>query len=224
MRIFVARLIGVVVLVAVAIAVRQASTLETRIATAQEQLTTVGQMTPAADANLDASASYVSRVPVLGEQIARTIRRQRAEAAYWRADYAALTAGDTASQQAADPSLRLLAANAAYRTAVIQQRTNQALAKSLEEVLKGYAGVLTDAPELTDAAYNYEYVVRLRNAAASGKSGAPPGPKTPPMQGEKGEPPEGTKKSDFKVIVPLRPEERQEQLDPAGGADFKRKG
>src|SRR6185436_16097529 len=117
--------------VAVAIAVRQAATLEAQIATAQEQLTTTGVVTPAADANLDASVSYVSRVPVLGERIARTVRWQRAEAAYWRADYAALTAADAAAAQEDDPSLRLLAANAAFRTAVIRQRTNQALAKSL---------------------------------------------------------------------------------------------
>lgn len=225
MKTFAARLILVAVLVAAAAAVRHASAMEARLATAQEQLTTTGHTTGETDADLEASAADAARVPILGALFQRPIRQLQAEAAYWRGDYATLAATPaTSAGPTADPSLRLLAANAAYRNALLQQRNPQALSKLLDDVLKGYASVLDTAPTLPDAAYNYEFVARLRTALASAKGGPSPAPRSPPMQGEKGEPPEGTKKSDFKVIVPLRPEERQEQTDPGGGAEFKRKG
>jgi hypothetical protein len=91
-------------------------------------------------------------------------------------------------------------------------------------VLKGYGRVLDQSPASLDAAYNYEFVARLRNALSGGRASGLPEPESRSMQGEEGEPPEGTRKSDFNVIVPLRPEERQEQLDPGSGAEFKRKG
>ena len=225
MKTFAARLILVVVLVAAAAAVRHASAMEARLATAQQQLTTTGRTTEAADADLAELAADTARVPVFGERLGRPIRRLQAEAAYWHGDYATLAATRaTTAGPTADPSLRLLAANAAYRNAVLQERNPQALSKLLDEVLKGYASVIDTAPALPDAAYNYEFVTRLRTALASAKGGPAPTPRSPDMQGEKGEPPEGTKKSEFKVIVPLRPDERQEQTDPGGGGEFKRKG
>mgnify|MGYP003348064043 CR=1 FL=1 len=94
----------------------------------------------------------------------------------------------------------------------------------LDDVLKGYATVLDRDPGNRDAAYNYEFVARLRGALAGGRTSGAAEPEARSIQGEQGEPPQGTRKSDFNVIVPLRPEERQEQLDPGGGAEFKRKG
>ena len=88
----------------------------------------------------------------------------------------------------------------------------------------GYLTVLKNSPRNEDAAYNYEFVSRLRGALAGGRTSGAAEPEARSIQGEQGEPPQGTRKSDFNVIVPLRPEERQEQLDPGGGAEFKRKG
>ena len=111
-----------------------------------------------------------------------------------------------------------------YRQAVRQNRDRQSLTRSLEDVLKAYTTVLDTDGTNADAAYNYEFVARLRSALAGGRtSGAPPEPSRN-MQGEKGEPPKGTPKSEFNVIVPMRPDERQEQVDPGAGIDFQRKG
>ena len=226
MKTLAAHLLIVLVLVGAAEALRRAATIEERIATTQEQLITAGVTTQVADADLDASVAFTARVPLLGPRLERQVARQRAVAAYWRGDYALLTpmAATPAGDESVDPALRFLAANAVYRTALRAPRTtNQALARRLDDVLKGYAAVLEDDPAMADAAYNYEYVTRLRAALAANRTAAP-APRTPNMQGEKGEPPQGSKQSDFNVIVPLRPEERQEQLDPGAGAEFKRKG
>ena len=44
------------------------------------------------------------------------------------------------------------------------------------------------------------------------------------MHGEEGSPPNQVKPSDFNIIVPLRPDERQEQSDPQSGSTLQRKG
>ena len=207
-------------------AFRRAALIEDRLATADEQLTTDGRVAPDVAAALDESTGSVARVPVLGARLDREVRYQRAEAAYWQGDYASLAvqptpAGGTAEN---DPALLLVTANAAFRRAVLQNRTAPTLAKALDEVLKAYAAVLQADPASTDAAFDYEYVARLRTALTAGRGAAVPAPRTASMQGEEGEPPMGSKQTDFNVIVPLRPEERQDQMDPGQGATFKRKG
>lgn len=216
----------VLVLVVAGDAVRRAGLVQERLAAAQEQLTTTGRVTQEADGGLDASLALVSRIPLLGARIARQVREQRAQTAYWQGDYAALAPVPAAAAATPEdnPALLLLTANAGFRSAVLQNRTAPTLVRSLDGVLKAYAAVLTVDPTSTDAAYNYEFVVRLRTVLAAGRGAAVPAARNQNMQGEEGEPPMGTQQSDFKVIVPLRPEERQEQMDPGAGASFQRKG
>ena len=91
-------------------------------------------------------------------------------------------------------------------------------------------------PSLTDAAYNYEFVTRLRDTLAKAPRALP---KKPPakvdlvsvdlptgatVHGHPGGPPEGTDMSDFKTITPMRYDEREEQMDPGRGKDLRRKG
>jgi hypothetical protein len=216
----------VIVLALAGNAFRRAATIEDRLALAEEQLTTTTQVSPAVDRQLDESVALVAPIPVVGARIAHQVRKQRAEAAYWQGNYAALapTAGAAAALPEDDPALLLLTANAGFRNAVRVNRTPQTLARSLDEVLKAYTAVLKVDPDSIDAAFNYEYVAKLRTALTAGRGGSLPPPRDSQMQGEEGEPPKGTPESEFKVLVPLRPEERQEQTDPGTGADFKRKG
>ncbi len=178
----------------------------------------------AGNRGVDEIVRDAKRIPLIGQRIERAVRLQRAETAYWRRDYDTLPPAAAPGSRDFDPPLQLISTNAAYRNAVLQLRTSQALARGLDEVIKGYASVLEVAPALSDAAYNYEFVARLRNALASGRGSTVPAPMTPNMQGEGGAPPEETKKGDFNVIVPLRPDEREDQLDPGGGAEIQRKG
>ncbi len=226
MKSFIGLALVALVLVLAGEAVRRAGLIEARLADAQEQLTTIGRVAPETDAGLDTSLTLLSRAPLLGARLTREVREQRAEAAYWQGDYAALAPAPAAATAPPEdnPTLLLLTANAGFRTAVLQNRTAQTLARSLDGVLKKYAAVLTADPDSTDAAHNYEFVVRLRTALASGRGAAVPAARNQNMQGEEGEPPMGSQQSDFKVIVPLRPEERQEQMDPGAGANFQRKG
>jgi len=216
----------VIILAAAGEAVRRAAIIEERLADAQEELSTTARVVPATAAALDESIGPVTRVPIVGPRLVREVRHQQAESAYWQGDYTALVGSPTAAAAVPedDSELLLLSANAAFRNAVRLNKTPQTLARSLDDVLKAYAAVLKADPESTDAAYDYEYVTRLRAALAAGRTAAMPAERTNNMQGEEGEPPEGNKNSEFNVIVPLRPEERQEQMDPGAGAVIKRRG
>jgi hypothetical protein len=218
-------LIVVVILVIAGEGFRRAGLVEETLATADEQLTTTGAASREIESELDEAIELASRVPMLGPGLTRQVRLNRAMQAYWQREYVSFTSGPLAPTPGdSDSTLQLLAANAAFRQAVSRTGTPQALARGLDDVLKGYAGVLDVDPSNVDAAYNYEFTSRLRSALAGGRSSGTPAPDSRNMQGEQGDPPEGTRKSDFNVIVPLRPEERQEQLDPGAGNEFKRQG
>jgi hypothetical protein len=215
------------VLLAGGVAFRRAALIEDRLADAQVQLVTTGAVTPITNDAIDEALDLAGGVPVLGTRLERQVRRQRAEADYWQGNYAAIapTPGAAAAMTSGeDPELVLITANAGFRSAVQANRSAQALARTLDEVLKSYATVLQADPSSRDAAHNYEYVVRLRTALTAGRNATVPAPQQNNMQGEEGDPPEGARESDFNVIVPLRPEERQEQMDPGAGATFQRKG
>jgi hypothetical protein len=120
--------------------------------------------------------------------------------------------------------IRFISANAMLRELARQPVDRQALARSLDAVLKAYVSVLDVDPNDVDAAYNYEFVSRLRAALAAGRGGGVPLPLESDVHGEKGSPPPQTKPNEFNIIVPLRPEERQEQIDPQAGTVPPRRG
>lgn len=151
--------------------------------------------------------------------------------AYWRADYASVPSNE--AELAADdtnPDLVFLAANATYRN-VLGRRIGQAGAQDLDGALRLYTMLLKRDPTHVDGAYNYEYVVRLRNVVAKSRTaagkGAPPTPDeeaAPSVHGEEGSPPENTPPEQFNVIVPLRPDERGDLMKAGTGAGRQRKG
>jgi hypothetical protein len=125
-----------------------------------------------------------------------------AAARYWTGDYTAVHAEDDA----------LLAANAAYRAAVAPGGSAKEMVTRLDQVVKQYADVLRSNPDNEDAAFNYEFVVRYRAAIAVRGVAIPPvendGGLTP--HGRAGAPPKGTSPQQFKMLVPMRPDERRE--------------
>jgi hypothetical protein len=168
-------------------------------------------------------------------------QRHEATVSYWLARYTSLTdlTSATNGPAPADPETLLLAANAAYRTSAPQSADKKAAVQRLDTVIQAYADVMRKAPSLSDAAYNYEYVTRLRDQLAKAnprnakdaKKGpvAPPDvsvdlPTGPTIHGRPGGPPEGTAMSDFKTVTPMRYDEREEQMDPGTGKKIQRKG
>jgi hypothetical protein len=140
-----------------------------------------------------------------------------AAAAYWRGDYAAVTS---------DVDAKLLAANAAYRTLRKEGGTWQAVVGKLDTVVKSYAEILREQPDNAEAAFNYEYTVRLRAVLAARKQPVAPfdATNTLTLHGFAGAPPEESDMKKFKMIVPMRPDERLEAEKAGKGTTKVRKG
>jgi len=139
----------------------------------------------------------------------------RAAAEYWRGNYEAVAAG-------ADP---LLAANAAYRAAVAPGGDARTMVGRLDRVIKQYADVVRNDPANEVAAFNYEFVVRYRAAIAARGVPVPPAADTNATpHGAVGGPPAGRDNRQFKVMVPMRPDERQEAQEAGRSGRRLRKG
>jgi len=158
-------------------------------------------------------------------------REQRGAAAYWATregrpgEHAPAAArGET------DPQLLLFAANHKYRGVDLKLEQRQLL-QELREVVDAYGDVLKHEPWQFDAAYNYQYVARIRAVVARrapGRAAAElPAPAEPPLRtihGRSGAESPGLQTNEFKVIVPHQSEERREEQEAGKSAPRGRKG
>jgi hypothetical protein len=205
--------------------------------------------------DVEQSLGLVRRAPVLGPAAATDVRDARAAAGYWRSDYAAIAPRHDANGVVteADPAILYLSANAAFRASQTTTDRNEAV-RRLDNVVKSYAEVLkTQAGSCSaglqacearamDAAYNYEYAVRTREAVARPRPGTAlrntanrPAqkavdeesadlPSGPTLHGRPGGPPPATNMNQFKIVIPKRGEERKDAPDAGKGGTKVRKG
>jgi hypothetical protein len=212
---------------------------ETRLADAHKRLATLQYSEAAAASDeVEQSIGLERRLPVVGPQSDLEVRDLRAEARYWRTDYAALAPQRDAagSLTETNPALQLVSANAAFRTT--QQADNRLDAvRRLDTVVKTYADVLRNGGGQVDAAYNYELAVRARDALAKPRAAAPKAapkpqatvgeadlPEGPTLHGKPGGPPPAVNMNQFKIVIPKRGEERNDAPDAGKGGTKIRKG
>ena len=198
--------------------------------------------------DIEKSLGYAGRLPA---NMLADLHQRRATAQYWDGldsldilMYRALPVARDASGDPIekDPDVLFLAANAAYRAGQRANGDRLATVRALDTVVATYAEVIKKSPGHLDAAFNYEYAVRARDAAVLGretprvKPGGPPTPlaagqKTaageraagmddlpagPTIHGHPGAPPSGTDMKKFKALAPMRPDEREADPDKAG--------
>ena len=212
----VASLVIIVLVLAAAGAVLWlASESESRVAAAEYALVTLRYERAAEE--LDAARGRGVLDPLI--QRVSSAPTESAMARYWSGDYSALAESE-------DPRFKLLATNAEYRVLRSSGGTYQAFTARLDSLAKRYADILRTEPDNEDAAYNYEFIIRLRRAALLAKQTVPgvepSGGVT--VHGVAGAPPQDSDAKKFKMIVPMLPDERQE-AEEAGRAGRKiRKG
>jgi hypothetical protein len=195
------------------------------------------------DDGIEEGASIWGRLPWVGAA-SDDAKAYRANVSYWLSRYDTLSdmSNITGSQAVSDPTLLLVAANASFRAIpppTVADR--KAAIDKLDGVIQSYADILRRDPAQADAAFNYEFVYKVRD----GLSKLPPNrslakdpkdkkaspvnvsvdlPAGPTIHGRPGGPPDGTDMSDFKTISPMRYDEREEQMDPGQGRKIQRKG
>jgi hypothetical protein len=193
---------------------------EQRLAGAERTLATLRYAQAAEELQTAAANNAVERVIADATGMTKRAVESRRAASYWQGDYDQFL-------QADDRELKMLAADASYRAMRTQGGTWQSVTTKLDAIAKRYADVLRDHPENEDAAYNYEFVLRLRTAVAAARREIAPldlDSTGLTVHGHAGGPPEGTDTKKFKMIVPMRPDERMEAEQAGRGAQKIRKG
>jgi hypothetical protein len=193
---------------------------EQRLAAAEKTLVTLRYDQAAEEFQTAAATNAVERIIADATGTASAAVESRRKAMYWLGDYEPFL-------ESTDADLKMLAADASYRAMRTQGGTWQSVTTRLDAIAKRYADVLREHPENEDAAYNYEFVVRLRAAVATAKQAIPPldlDARGLTVHGHRGGPPEGSDTKKFKMIVPMRPDERMEAEQAGRGAQKIRKG
>lgn len=206
--------------------------LAARVADARQQMATLQF---AIDDRLTPSASLSDYLPGNEPRLSEDIHRIRATVAYWIGGYDDVI-GE--GNQEVDPDILLTAANAAFRASERNSAApQQEHVQRLDGVLQAYAAVLKASPGHADAAYNYEYVSRVRDEVASrlpGKAAPAPAvavrarsgdlPEGNTIHGRPGGPPPDAKTEEFQVIAPMEYGDREAQPEATPGGKIQRKG
>ena len=236
-----------------------AGNTERRLSDIHSQLATLQYASVTADSeDAEQNLGLAKRVPQVGAAAAADLRDVRTTADYWRGGYSAIAsqgrgtaaAGPSGSASdnngaatESDPRLLLRAANASFRGSQMDTDRAGALRK-VDAVIKSYADVIRSSPANMDAAYNYEYAIRLRevmnktkaapqaktaraaSAAADADRAAAAGelPAGPTLHGRPGGPPPASDMSQFKIVIPKRGDERKENPEAGKGGTKVRRG
>ena len=217
-------IVGATVLVLLGAIALSASRADARMADAQELMATL-RFDEAADSLSAAEDSlrYARWVPWVGADAVREVAAKRAALQYYQGRYAELLPeGDpVAAVDENNVPLQFVVANAVFRDKLMTATTAKpaspavdrgVLVQALDEAASGYLTVLKSERFHEDAAFNYEFTVRLREQVAKGQR--------PPAQaaenaelGESGAPSPATSAQGFEIYVPLESNEKT----PAGG-------
>ena len=197
-------------------AAQRLSTLE--YASAQESLTQAEQY-----------SNHARFVPWLGSDARQEIRARQAAVQYWQRQYDVVLPAGAEPVAAVDDTnveLQLVVANSAFRVHQTEFKDKQSTVKALEETAAGYLTVLKNNTWHPDAAFNYEYIIRLRDAAAKGSQPPPPQKNEEESDnGDQGAPTPATSQEGFQIYIPLEQGEKNPTGGEAGKASAKeRKG
>jgi hypothetical protein len=178
-------------------------------------------------------------LPMLGPRVQDAASAGQAEARYWLADYPAVDGQTASGRPEHDVEIAFLAANAMYR-AIALDGNRQAALQRIDAVLRRYADLLKKDAAHVDAAYNFEYVARVRDtlerprpatAKPDAKGRRAPSarqaddlPVGPTLHGSPGAPPRPVSMGEFKTLIPQQKEERSDEPDAAKSSRKVRKG
>jgi hypothetical protein len=230
MRAIVSYLIGAVLMVAVGAGCLAAGLLDREMVRALEGVVSEHYGEP--HAIFDHVATYYDRASVLpwvGSGPANDIHARDAAVHYWQGQYGEVVP-DAADPVANVPSdnvtLQFIVANSVFREGTGGAVDRAALIALLDKGINAYRTVLKNSTRHEDAAYNYEYLSRLRDEIEQGRRKGLPVPEPHGTQGRAGSRPTSEDARKFNLYVPLDEQEIEKNKAPAAGkgVPIKRKG
>ena len=208
--------VAAAVLAVVGVVCLRIATVERLVADAQQDLATLDyghaeqSLTEAED-----SIGVARWVPGFGSEVLDEVRARRGALQYWQRKYDVLLpegADPVAAIEEGNLDLKLVVANAVYRQNQGRYKDREVTKQALEESAAAYFAVLKNSDWREDAAYNYEYVIRLRDEQAKGKQPPEGGDASKGEMGQGGQPSEATSQKGFQIYIPLESQEK-----PLGG-------
>ena len=192
------------------------ATVERLVADAQQDLATLNYTRAERSlAEAEASIGLARYVPGFGSAVLDEVRSRRGALKYWQHKYDALVpegADPVAAIEEGNLDLKLVTANAVYRQNQARYQDRDTTKQALEESAAAYFAVLKNSEWREDAAYNYEYLIRLRDEQAKGKQPPEGGDASKGDMGQGGQPSEATSQKGFQIYIPLESQEK-----PLGG-------
>ena len=162
---------------------------------------------------------YVERVPFVGSTPLNEVLARRAAVHYWQRDYGAIVPAQADPIGALPPEnvdLQFIVANAVFRHARAQAQTPAANMQAIDAGIAAQLAVLKNSLRNEDAAFNYEYLLRLRAAVALkpnvGRAGDEEGTEKT-THGQPGGAPKQSDPTDFKIHIPLESKEFENQAE-----------
>ena len=209
------------------------SKLAARVAESKQAIATLSQD------NLDMltpQRALSDYLPGNERRLSDEIRIAKATVAYWLGRYSSVAAATADGRS--DREVLLAAANAAFREAERDPAVGPAAVQRLDGVLQSYASALKASPRDAEAAYNYEFVARIRDrvarspqeriakgpAAGAGPVMAGDLPAGATIHGGPGAPPPDAKMEEIQTIAPMEYGDREAQPEATPGAKRERKG
>ena len=170
---------------------------------------------------------YASWIPSVRRRL-DDVRARRASMHYWRREYDRIVPQDADPLAGIPPEnveLQFIAANAAYRRSQSTAKERKSALTALDAAINAYVAVLRNGGHEA-AAYNYEYLARLREDIDKGRRTADLTEKAEdgPAGEQGGVPPQDSDKRDLKILIPLDPTEMDKAIEPGKGAPLERKG
>jgi hypothetical protein len=228
MKGFAGYLVAALLLAAGGVVAYGAAEFQRDLAEAQQNVATE-QFDKAEEQLADAEnyASYVRWIPQVGARAERDLATRRAALHYWKKDYASVMPRETDPVGAVDTAnvnLQEVVANAAFRSAQRGITDKAVQLQALDEAIGSYMAVLKNDAWHPDAAFNYEYLLRLRTEIAQGKRKPGTSEEQADSLGEQGQPAETNSTKKFEIYVPLEGNERQESGEAGKGTPIQKKG
>ena len=217
----------VVAFVVAGLGLLMTSAFERDMADAQQHLSTL-RFDEASESLAKAThdARYAAWIPSVGASAQKDVRLRQASLDYWQQRYDAVIprqSDPVGAVEADNVNLQMVVADAAYRAGQSAATDKVSTIQSLDEAISNYLSVLKNDTWNEDAAYNYEYLVRLRDDIAKGRKKA--AERTVESQlGTAGMPAKTESTKAFQIYVPLQGNERTEAAQAGKGTPVKRKG
>jgi len=166
---------------------------------------------------------FTEPIPWLLRDTRREIESRRAAVRYWRREYGALV---TAYPDVGEPGIRenrtlqLTLANAYVRSGeATANGDRRVLLGELDRAINVHLQVLQNTDGDRHAAFNYEYLIRLRNNLAGGAETPDRGPRTPLGRPGNTEEMDMEDINEMKVYVPTDMLDREASDEPTLGSD-----